>query len=416
MTARDLAADERGTAERVRLLTGPFTAWLAAAVVAGVGDGILYFAIGWAATGLGGQTAGWLLTLVVLPRAVLMLVGGAAGDRWGLRRTMVGCDVVMVVVLGCYLLLARAAIPAVVMLAGLALAVGTVSAFRMPAAGAFPRVFVRDEDVSRAMSLTGSLLQVARMAGPPLGGVAVGVLGATGALSGTLAALLLSAAVLLAVRPPYEQPPDPAERSAWTRIREGLAAARAVPGVLPLLGAVALVAGTLIPLLSLCLPLAARERGWGPGWTGTVEATWVLGSLLVSLVVARTGARARATGPLLAGPLLSGLGALVLAASPVPPQPALAGALVMGAGTALFTSHAFPLYVLRTPEGMLARFQALLGVVQAAAMLVGNNVLGAVGGHAGATEAVVAAGAACLAASLVVGSSRALRAARTVPD
>jgi hypothetical protein len=47
--------------------------------------------------------------------------------------------------------------------------------------------------------------------------------------------------------------------------------------------------------------------------------------------------------------------------------------------------------MLRTPDGMLARFQSLLGVVQAAAMLLGNNLLGTVGGRVGPTEAIVVA-------------------------
>ncbi|MGH3750858.1 MAG: hypothetical protein ACRDT8_26085, partial [Micromonosporaceae bacterium] len=55
-------------AETPRLLTAHFTAWLTAATVSAVGEGILYFAIGWTATGFGAGAAGLMLTLVVLPR------------------------------------------------------------------------------------------------------------------------------------------------------------------------------------------------------------------------------------------------------------------------------------------------------------------------------------------------------------
>jgi hypothetical protein len=404
---------ERPGDDTAPLMTGPFTTWLGSAVVAGLGGGILYFTIGWTATGLGGQMAGLLLTLVVLPRTLLMLLGGAVGDRWGLRRTMIGCDAAMVVVLGCFLVLARSDLSTSVLLAGLAIAVGATSAFRMPAAGAFPRMFVRDEDVARALSLTGSVLQVTRIAGPPLGGVLVAVLGATGALSGTLVALLVTVMLLLAVRPPRErQQPEAHAGSVLSQVREGLAAARGVPGVVPLLTVLAMVAGALIPMLSLCLPLAARARHWGPGLTGTIEATWILGSLTVSLVVARAGTLAMPGRALAGGPVLAGLGVLAIAASRQP-LPALGGALVMGVGTALFTSHASAVYVLRTPEGMLARFQALLGVVQSGAMLVANNVLGTVAGHLGATQAILLTGAVSMAAGVLALSSPQLRASTT---
>ena len=71
------------------LLTSPFLGWLSAAAAAAVGDGVLYFALGWVASGYGAHTAGWVLSLVLVPRTLLMLAGGALGDRWGLRTTLV---------------------------------------------------------------------------------------------------------------------------------------------------------------------------------------------------------------------------------------------------------------------------------------------------------------------------------------
>lgn len=395
------------------LLTRKFLAWLGASTVAGTGDGILYFAIGWTAAGLGGQAAGLMLTLVVLPRTFLLLVGGAVGDRLGLRRTVIGCDAAMCLVLGAYLVAERTPVPVALLLAALALALGVVSAFRLPAAGTLPRLFVDDDALPRAMSVTGSVLQVARLIGPPLGGVVVAGLGMTGAVSANLLTFAVILVVLLAVKPPYDRPPAPGVGSPLHQIREGLRAARRIPGVLPLLGAVGLVAASLIPMLSLCVPLVARGRGWSPGATGLIEAAWIVGTLSVTLVVARTGTRARVLLPLTGGPVLASVGVLVIAASPTP-VPAMVGALVMGVGTAVFTTHVFPMYVLQTPEGMLARFQALLGVVQAAPMLVANNVLGAVASHATPTGAMVLVAALSALAAVVILASRTLRTAAPV--
>ncbi|MGH3656228.1 MAG: MFS transporter [Micromonosporaceae bacterium] len=394
---------------------GSFRVWLGGATVSAVGDGVLFFAIGWTAAGLGGQMAGLLLSLVVLPRTVLMLVGGAVGDRFGLRRSVIGCDVVMCGVLVTYLVAEQSPLPASVLLGGLALAIGTVSAFRLPASGALPRLFVTDDVLPRAMSVTGSLLQIARMVGPPLGGLVVVITGMTGAVSVNLLSFAVIVLVLVMVVPPYEQPPPAGADSTLRQIIEGLRAVRRIPGTGALLGAVALIAGSLLPVLSLCVPLAAREREWSATATGLVEATWIVGTLGVSLVVAKWGTWPRPVRPLALGPLCAGVGVLGIAVSPTPGF-AIVGALVMGVGTAAFTTHVAPLYVLRTPEGMLARFQALFGVVQSAAILVVHNVLGAVAGTGGAALAMTVAAVLSVCAALVIIASPTLRAARTTTE
>ena len=72
--------------------------WLGGALVSQVGDAALYFALGWAASGHGGPAAARVLSSVSLPQTVLLLVGGAVGDRLGARRVMITCNSVMLVV------------------------------------------------------------------------------------------------------------------------------------------------------------------------------------------------------------------------------------------------------------------------------------------------------------------------------
>ncbi|HEY6737860.1 MAG TPA: hypothetical protein VI076_03350, partial [Actinopolymorphaceae bacterium] len=86
---------------------------------------------------------------------------------------------------------------------------------------------------------------------------------------------------------------------------------------------------------------------------------------------------------------------------------------VIGIGTALFTRHLFPLYLLRTPEGMLARFQSVLLVAQTVAMFLGNAWLGGIAAAIGPAEAMLAAGALCACVGVPVLASPALRGART---
>lgn len=386
-------------------MTRALTTWLTAATLAMLADGLLYFALGWEASRFGGRAAALVLTLLTLPRMLLLLTGGTTADRWGLRRTVLCSDAVLCVLLAALLLAVRSSGSSVALLALLAGTLGVVSAFRMPAAGAFPRLLADGPQLARAMALSGTVITTARLAGTALGGVAVALLALQGVVLladvGYLAVLLL----VWSVRVPEVSPPEKAGRPQRT-----LAVARRTPGVLPLLLSVGLLAGSVLPVLSLLLPLAARERTWTAGQTGLVEAAWLVGTLAVSLLVSRLGTWPSARGPLVAGPVITAAGTAMIAwaANPVV---AVGGAVVLGIGTAIFTSHAMPLLVHRTPRDRLARFQALLGLAQAAAILAATNGLGLLASHVGPTASIVAASGACALAGAVVLATPSLRAA-----
>jgi MFS family permease len=73
-------------------LSRSYLAWLAGVLASMLGDVVLYFALGWAASAHGGSVAALVLTAINLPRALFLLVGGAVGDRFGARRIMLGWD------------------------------------------------------------------------------------------------------------------------------------------------------------------------------------------------------------------------------------------------------------------------------------------------------------------------------------
>ncbi|MEQ7129518.1 MFS transporter [Actinopolymorpha sp. B11F2] len=397
-----------------RLLRGGFVSWLAAATVSAVGDGILYFAIAWVASGLGAHVVTLVLIAGLLPELLLTLLGGVAADRWGLRRTITGCNLAMCLLLTAFLLASEVAAVTGVLLGALALADGVVSSFHRPANNAFPRLFFPESLIPRAMSLTGSAMEIARIAGPPLGAVLVVVVSIKGAILADLASFAVVLAVLVAVRPPHEpvRPPR-GSSSAVAELRAGLRAIRSVPGVGAMLGAVGIVAGTVIPMLGLCVPLLARSRGWSAADAGLMEAFWIVGALAISLLRAagKVGIAARPVWPLSTGPVLASSGIVVAVVAPTPAI-AFAGTGLMGIGTAIFTSHLFPLYLLQTPQGMLARFQSVLLVAQMLAMLVGNAWLGGLASQLGPGQAMLAAACACTCAGIPILASRTLRNAR----
>ena len=62
--------------------------WLFGAAVSLLGDLTMTFAIGWSASQHGGRVAGLVLLLTAAPRAALLLIGGAVGDRFGAPRVL----------------------------------------------------------------------------------------------------------------------------------------------------------------------------------------------------------------------------------------------------------------------------------------------------------------------------------------
>ncbi|MDF1603870.1 MFS transporter [Nocardioides sp. YIM 152315] len=374
----------------------PFGVWLAAAALSSTGDSISFFALGWVAAAHGPAAVSLVLTVESIPLCVLILAGGVLGDRFGVRRMMIACDAAMALVMATLAVGATRGVPlwslvAVAMLSGIA------AALRRPAEGVFPRLFHDGDQLAKRMALVGACLQVARVAGPVVGGVMVAAGGlpvTAGVDAATFAVVLV---VLSLVRPPREADHvATAPGRGWRSVGDGLRAAARTPGVPRTVIAVMALAGSVLPLVMLCVPVAGRDRGWSAAFVGVVVAAWVAGGLVVTLIVARRGAPGRRTA--LVGPLLAAGGVIVLAIE-ASRWAGLGAMLVVGAGTTMFTAHLLPAFVERTPPDMLARFQSLLGLAQTGPVLVVTPVLGAGAAHLGlgaalAVVAVLVAGAA----------------------
>jgi hypothetical protein len=373
---------------RPGVLPRPFLAWLGAATLSTYGDSALYFALGWAATGIGPRWAGLVLTMITLPRTVLLLVGGAVGDRWGPRRVMIAGDAAMCVVTLLLALLAQVDGVTAGLLLSTGLAVGIVDAFYLPSTGSFPRLFVDDDQLPRALALKGSFSQTISLVGGPVSGVLVTVAGLTGAAlvdAATFAVVLL---VLLVVRPRHEAVRQASPRSLGREALDGLGLVWADPLLRALLAAVAIVAAFVLPVASMCIPLIARSHGWGASSAGILVGGTVLGSLSMTLLVARRGTSGSPTLVAATGLLVTAAGMTTLAVSSVMPL-AVAGAVAQGVGTGLFATRVGPLLLTGAPRSHLARVQSLIGLVQAAPLMLSTNLLGAIAAERGVETATI---------------------------
>ena len=360
-----------------RKLPRTYGVWLVGSLVSQLGDAALYFALGWAASAIGGSAAGLVLSAVVLPRTVLLLVGGVVGDRAGARRVMIAGDAVMLVIAAVLGVLAYRWGTPLPLLVVAGLVIGTVDAFYLPSLGSMPRRLVGDGQLSRAVAVRQSGSQLVTMIGGPIGGAVVGLAGFAAAAWADAATFAVVLVVLIAIRPRFDAPaPDRAE-SVLRSAADGVRVVVRTPGLGPALLLVGGAAGFIIPSTSLLVPLLARYNHWSAGTAGLIVGAQGAGMIAATLVAARRGASrhpgiaaAIGLGGAAAGQLLIGLVHLA--------PPAVAAAVLVGIGTGTFVSNLAPVLLGAAPRTHLARVQALVSVVQTSALLVTNNLLGGI--------------------------------------
>ncbi|MDX2408871.1 MFS transporter, partial [Streptomyces microflavus] len=179
--------------------------WLAAYTASLIGDSVYFVALAWSAQKVAGPAeVGLVMAAGAFPRALLMLGGGVAADRFGVRRIVLGSDAVR-----CVLILAVAAgvavtAPAVWILVALALAFGAVDALFVPAVGALPPRITGPDQLARVTGMRTLSMRISQISGPPLGGLAMGLGGASAAfaVAGALFALSLPLLLTVRLRPP----------------------------------------------------------------------------------------------------------------------------------------------------------------------------------------------------------------------
>ncbi|WP_182112528.1 MULTISPECIES: MFS transporter [unclassified Actinotalea] len=404
-----------------RALPRSYLAWVGGFTVSRLGDAVLMFALGWAASGLGGSTAAVVLTLSALPRVVLLVVGGAVADRVGARRILiVGEAVLLMLTAVLALALARFGSPAWLLMAS-SLALGTVTAFCLPAAGSQPRRLVPDDQLTRALALRQGLSQAVLMAAAPLGGLLVGAVGLPAIAWWDAVLLGVGLCVLIAVQDMPGSSPDArpvgGPHGGRLDLVDGFRVVARTPGLRDALLLAGAGAALMLPVPALLVPLLGRATGWGAGPTGVVAGAVGAGVISAALLTARRRRLAPRVGVAAgaSGLAASAVGALVLAGGAALEGPravavAVAGALVFGFGNGAFVARLAPLVLGSAPRTHLARVQAIVGLVQLVPVMATTMILGALAQHASPGWALCATAvglAAC--AALAVGGRRGTR-------
>ena len=168
------------------LASGPFRKLWVATTLSLFGDFFSYIAMAWLVLQLTGSSLalGTVLVVQALPRAVLMVVGGALADRLSPRLTMLGSmglRAVFVAPLALLVLTGRVQMWEVY---AIAVVFGIVDAFFMPARSSILPQVVGDRELEPGNAVLNVTAQASVILGPILGGVVVAVLGIGWAFGG----------------------------------------------------------------------------------------------------------------------------------------------------------------------------------------------------------------------------------------
>ena len=271
-----------------------FVLWWIGATTSLLGDQFYLVALPWVVLQLTGSavTMGTVAMCAGIPRAALMLMGGAVTDRISARKVLLAtasARAVLVAAIGALLWLQELQLWQVFVLAS---AFGVADAFAMPAAGPLMRSLVQPEQLPAANSIWQSSALLTGIVGPAPAGMITKALGAAWAfLLDAVSFLFVIAALWLVPDPPVTHAAAPARPSVWRSIGDGLAYVMKDVSLRALLLLAAALNFCLAGPISIGLAYIAKTRfssatAFG-GWISAVAAGTLVGMLLAGVYKSR---------------------------------------------------------------------------------------------------------------------------------
>ena len=271
--------------------------WLIVKALSDAGDAVWTIAVAWTAVQIASPAvAGLVVAAGTIPRAVILLVGGAVADRVDARRMMLLFNGIRIVVLAATAVWILTTEPTVAVLLIATVAFGVCDAFYEPAAGTIPRQLVRPADLPSYSALSQTLSRLGTMAGAAIGGFLVAWVGMPGsAAADAITFTVVIAFIAIWLRPRFALPRTQRE-SVLRGVASGfrhLGSDSATRTLVIALSGLNLAVG---PALAIGLALQATAHGWGAGAVGVFEALVGGGAMVGALTVMRRRPRHEAIG------------------------------------------------------------------------------------------------------------------------
>jgi hypothetical protein len=331
------------------------------------GDQFYLVALPWLVLQLTKSTValGTIQMTAAIPRAALMLVGGAVIDRFSARRVMMLTASIRTLLVGLVATLIWLHAIELWHLYILTFAFGLADAFSFPAGPALMPTLVKPEQLRPANALLQTSAVMTQMVGPAPAGLAIKRFGIASALFfDALSFLFVIAALWKIPEPPKAPAPDPttgapARPSMLRSIAEGLAAVRSDPALLSLLLIFASINFCISGPIAVGLAAMAKFRFGSAAAFGTFLSAFS-GGTLVGLLLGALVKRPRKRG--LQFIVMSGLCGLELVGIGFTTKLVTIAALlaVMGLGVG-FVNVQFSAWVqMRVDRAILGRVMSVL--------------------------------------------------------
>jgi MFS family permease len=324
------------------------------------------------------------------PVLILGLFGGLIADALPKRRTLIATQVwplILGLVMSALVFTNTVQVWHVLVIAFL---LGCRNAVDMPTRQAFVVEMVGRQDVGNAVAFNSAMFNAARVLGPAVGGITIGVLGVGPAfLADALSYLAVIAAYLmmreseLHTRPGIERP-DSVD-AVLDNLKEGINYVRRTPLVLAAISVVALVSTFGMNFTVVIPPYAQGVLHTDAAGYGFLMSMVGLGSVLSALTIAFTG---RTTPIVIAvGAITLGVGEIALAASSSYVI-SLVAMFFVGVGGISMAATANTVVQLSVPDRLRGRVMSVYTTVFAGSTPVGGLVTGAIASSAGVPFAI----------------------------
>src|SRR5262245_46926004 len=234
---------------------------LAAQAASLLGDFFDYVAVAWLVLELTGSNlaVGAVLAAASVPRAVLMLLGGAVSDRFSPRTSMLVGGLARAVIMGTLAVLALTHTVQLWHLFVGSFLVGIVAAFYLPASTSMLPRIVRSDQLEAGNAFMTLSRFGATVLGPALGGVLVAVVGAGAALAADAAGYAI-AGLLVTALPSTAVAGSGSARNALQDIWDGIVHVWNDVPLRTVLAVIAIVNFLGLPGIQVGLPALAHDR------------------------------------------------------------------------------------------------------------------------------------------------------------
>ena len=263
--------------------SGPFRKLWLATLLSMFGDFFSYIAMAWLVLQLTGSSLalGTVLVVQALPRAVLMVVGGALADHLSARLTMLGSMGLRAAFVAPLAVLVLSGHVQMWEVYGIAVVFGIVDAFYMPARSSIlPRV-IADHELEPGNAVMNVTAQASVILGPVLGGLIVAAFGIGWAFAGDAACFALGFLLILwlpSARPAASGAAHP-DGSLGGQIKAGFRYAWADVGIRVTLIVIAVVDFAANGALGVGIPTLAHGRfAAGAAGLGILFGAWGVGA------------------------------------------------------------------------------------------------------------------------------------------